>query len=125
MRSTVLALALLFAAPLALSSQTAQANPFSGYKTGTQITQQQMDAFQVGKTTKDQVLEAFGAASRREQLGDTQVWYYDYVNIKHFGKNVQEATVFEFDKKGVLTSKSKSNAVGKTGNPLIDAANGK
>jgi len=52
----------------------------------------------VGKTTQDDV------------RGATQVWYYDFVKIKSFGKNIQEATVFEF---------------GKTGNPLIDAANGK
>ncbi|WP_421570520.1 outer membrane protein assembly factor BamE domain-containing protein [Stenotrophomonas sp. PD6] len=125
MRTTVLTLALLLAAPLALSSQAAHANPFGGYKTGTQITQQQMDAAEVGKTTQDHVRDAYGAPSRREQIGDTQIWYYDYVNIKHFGKNVQEATVFEFGKNGVLTAKSKTNAVGKTGNPLIDAANGK
>lgn len=64
----------------------------------------------MGKTTQDDVRGAFGAPSSREQLGDTQVWYYDFVKIKSFGKNIQEATVFEF---------------GKTGNPLIDAANGK
>ncbi|WP_313342851.1 outer membrane protein assembly factor BamE [Stenotrophomonas sp.] len=125
MRNTALALALLLAAPLTLSTPSAHANPFGGYKTGTEITQKQMDAAEVGKTTQDQIREAYGAPSRREQLGDTQIWYYDYVNIKHFGKNVQEATVFEFNKKGLLSAKSKSNAVGKTGNPLIDAANGK
>lgn len=125
MRNTVLSLALLFAAPLALAPAAAHANPFAGQKTGTQITQQQLDAAVVGKTTQEQVREAFGTPARREQLGDTQVWYYDYVHIKAFGGNTQEATVFEFGKNGVLTAKSKSNAVGKTGNPLLDAANGK
>lgn len=62
------------------------------------LNEQQLDAAEVGKTTQDDV------------RGDTQVWYYDFVKIKSFGKNIQEATVFEF---------------GKTGNPLIDAANGK
>jgi|APAra7269096936_1048531.scaffolds.fasta_scaffold10812_2 outer membrane protein assembly factor BamE (lipoprotein component of BamABCDE complex) len=125
MRITALTLAVLLAAPLVLATSATQANPFGGYKTGTEITQQQLDAAEVGKTTQDNIREAYGAPSRREQLGDTQIWYYDYVNIKHFGKNVQEATVFEFDKKGLLSAKSKSNAVGKTGNALIDAANGK
>lgn len=125
MRVTTLALALLIATPLAASFSPAQANPFGGYTTGTEINQEQMDSAEIGKTTQKQVSEAFGAPSRREQLGDTQVWYYDFVKIKHFGKNVTEATVFEFDKKGVLTAKSKTNSVGKTGNPLIDAANGK
>lgn len=120
-----LALALILATPLAVSTTSAHANPFGGYTTGIAITQQQMDTLEIGKTTQDNVREKFGAPGRREQLGDTQVWYYDYVKIKHFGKNVQEATVLEFNKQGVLTAKSKSNAVGKTGNPLIDAANGK
>ncbi|WP_313218238.1 hypothetical protein [Stenotrophomonas sp.] len=51
-----------------------------------------------------------GKTTQEDVRGDTQVWYYDFVKIKSFGKNIQEATVFEF---------------GKTGNPLIDAANGK
>jgi len=125
MRATTLAFALLIAAPLALVAPPAHANPFGAYTTGTEITQQQLDAAEVGKTTQDDVRGAFGAPSRREQLGDTQVWYYDFVKIKSFGKNVQEATVFEFGKTGVLSAKSKTNAVGKTANPRIDAANGK
>lgn len=41
------------------------------------------------------------------------------------GRNVQKATVFEFDKQGLLSATSKSNAAGKTDKPLIDASNGK
>lgn len=119
------ALALILATPLAVSTTSAHANPFGAYTTGIEITQQQMDALEIGKTNQDHVREMFGAPGRREQLGQTQVWYYDYVKIKHFGRNVQEATVLEFNSQGVLTAKSKSNAVGKTGNPLLDAANGK
>lgn len=122
------ALALLLAVPLALSTPAAHAiNPFGPYVTGTEITQQQMDAAEIGKTTQKQVSEAFGPPNRREQLGDTQVWYYDFTKIKSFGKNVNELTVFEFGKNGVLSAKSKSNgnSGAKTGNPLIDAANGK
>ncbi|EVT72377.1 hypothetical protein X548_08060 [Stenotrophomonas maltophilia 5BA-I-2] len=115
----------MLTAPLAVSTTSAHANPFGAYTTGIEITQQQMDTLEVGKTTQDNIREKFGAPGRREQLGDTQVWYYDFVKIKSFGKNIQEATVLEFNKQGVLTAKSKSNAVGKTGNPLIDAANGK
>jgi outer membrane protein assembly factor BamE len=124
-RNTALALALILATLMIYVIPSVSANPFGAYTTGTEITQAQMDAAEVGKTTQDQIREAFGAPSRREQLGDVQVWYYDFVKIKHFGKNIQEATVFEFGKNGVLKTKSKSNSVGKTGNPLIDAANGK
>ena len=120
-----LTLALMLAAKIVLSPQAADAKPCGAYTTGVEITQQQMDTLEVGKTSQDQVREKFVAPGRREQLGETQVWYYDYVKIKTFGKNIQEATVLEFNKQGVLTAKSKSNAVGKTGNPLLDAANGK
>ena len=122
-----LALALILAAPLAVSTTSAHANPFGAYTTGIEITQQQMDTLEVGKTTQDNIREKFGAPGRREQLGDTQVWYYDFTKIKSFGKNINESTVFEFNKAGVLTAKSKSNGTGgaKTGNPLLDAANGK
>jgi len=120
-----LTLALILAAPLTLSTTAAHAGPFGDYTTGVEITQAQMDTLEVGKTRQDQVREQFGVPARREQLGDTQVWYYDYVKIKAIGKNIQEATVLEFNGQGVLTAKSKSNAIGKTGNPLLDAANGK
>jgi outer membrane protein assembly factor BamE (lipoprotein component of BamABCDE complex) len=123
-----LTLALMLAAPLTLSVPAAHAfNPFGAYVTGTEITPAQMDAAEIGKTTQKQVSEAFGAPNRREQLGDTQVWYYDFTKIKSFGKNINESTVFEFNKAGVLTAKSKSNGTSgaKTGNPLLDAANGK
>jgi len=119
MRISALALAAILAAPLAFTAAPAHANPFGGPKTGVQITQAQMDAFEVGKATQDQVREAFGAPTRREQLGDTQVWYYDYAHIKHFGKNVQESTVFEFDKNGKLKVKSKGAAPASTGNPFM------
>ena len=65
-----LTLALMLAAPLALSTTAAHANPFGAYTTGVEITQQQMDTLEVGKTSQDQVREKFGAPGRREQLGD-------------------------------------------------------
>ncbi len=116
-------LALFLAAPLALSATDAQA--FGAHVTGVHITAAQLDALQVGTTSQDEIRDQFGTPARREQVGDTQIWYYDYVKIPPFGKNIQEATVFEFNAKGVLVAKSKTNAVGKTGNPLLDAANGK
>ncbi len=92
-----LALALILAVPLAVSTTSAHANPFGAYTTGIEITQQQMDTLEVGKTTQDNIREKFGAPGRREQLGDTQVWYYDFVKIKSFGKNIQEATVLDHE----------------------------
>ncbi|WP_099545328.1 outer membrane protein assembly factor BamE [Stenotrophomonas maltophilia] len=117
MRAFILTLAL--ATPLTLAAGPAHANPFAAHTTGTDITQKQLDELEVGKATQDQVREKFGAPTRREQLGDTQVWYYDYAKIKHFGKNVQESTVFEFGKDNVLKVKSKGAAPAKTGNPFL------
>lgn len=120
-------LALLTMVSLAAIAPSVHAQ-FLTHKAGTQISKEQMDALEVGKTTKQQVLEAFGAPNRREQLGDVQVWYYDFTKIATFGKNVSESTVLEFDKAGVLVSKAKSGGAGgagKTGNPLLDAAQGK
>lgn len=84
-----LTLALMLAAPLALSTTAAHANPFGAYTTGVEITQQQMDTPKSARPARP-VREKFGAPGRREQLGDTQVWYYDYVKIKTFGKNIQK-----------------------------------
>lgn len=117
MRAFILALAL--ATPLAMTATSAHANPFAAHTTGTEITQKQLDELEVGKATQDHVREKFGAPTRREQLGDTQVWYYDYAKIKHFGKNVQESTIFEFGKDNVLKVKSKGAAPAKTGNPFL------
>lgn len=112
-------LALLLATPLAMTAPQALANPFAAHTTGTEITQKQMDELEVGKATQDDVREKFGAPTRREQLGDTQVWYYDYAKIKHFGKNVQESTIFEFGKDNVLKAMSKGAAPARTGNPFL------
>lgn len=121
MKKLILAAAL--AVPCLMHAPAAEA--FLNHTTGTEITREQMDALVVGKTTRQEVMEAFGAPARREQLGDTQVWYYDYSKIKSFGKNVNESTVLEFNSKGILLSKSKSGSTGKGGNALLDAAGGK
>lgn len=113
----------LLAALLCTTPALTHAFPLD-YKTGTEISKEQMDSLQIGKTTKQQVIEAFGAPNRREQMADSQIWYYDYNKIASFGKNVSESTVLEFDKAGLLISKAKSAGSGKTGNALIDAANG-
>ncbi len=113
------ALVLLLAAPLAFAVAPVHANPFGDHVTGIAITQAQLDELEIGKTTQDQIRGKYGAPTRREQLGDTQVWYYDYARIKAFGRNVQESTVFEFGKDGRLKVKSKGGAPTSTGNPFL------
>ncbi len=90
------ALSLALAAP-------AQAGWFS-VSDGTQVSQEQFEGFVVGKATKADVTEAIGHPQRREQLGDHQAWYYDFSKLS-YGRAVEQSTVFEFDKAGVLVEK--------------------
>lgn len=92
----------LLALSLALSSPV-NAGLFS-LKQGTQVSQEQFEGLTVGKATKADVTEALGHPQRREQLGDNQVWYYDFSKLS-YGRAIEEATVFEFDKAGVLVEK--------------------
>ncbi|QNP42021.1 outer membrane protein assembly factor BamE [Lysobacter terrestris] len=108
----------MLALSLALSSP-ASAGLFS-IKDGTQVSQEQFDSFAVGKTRKADVTEALGHPQRREQLGDNQVWYYDFSKLS-YGRAIEEATVFEFNKSGVLVEKYRTG----NGNDDKDGKSGK
>jgi outer membrane protein assembly factor BamE (lipoprotein component of BamABCDE complex) len=112
--STVLSLSLLGCANSPLD-----------YKTGTEVTQSQLSQFVAGKTSQAQVISAIGQPNKKETLGKKELWYYDYNKISAlFGGNVSESTVFEWDGAGKLIQSYKTGKSGKTGNALIDAANG-
>ena len=115
-------IALAAFAAIALS---ACATDFMAYKTGTEVTAEQMAQFKPGETTQQQVIAAIGAPGRREALNNKELWYYDFNKIRHIGGNVNEATVFEWDASGKLLQTYKTGSSAKTGNPLIDAANGR
>jgi outer membrane protein assembly factor BamE len=98
------------------------------YATGTPVTDQQMQSFKKGKTTQDQVVAAIGYPSTKAEVTGKEVWSYPYTLIAAlpFSPNKQETTVFEWSAKGVLLNFYKAGgAAGTTGNPLLDAANGK
>jgi len=114
----------VLALSLAFSPAHAGFKDFLSHRSGTEITQEQLDSLKVGKSKKADVIEVVGQPGRKEQLGDHQVWYYDFSVIRSFGKNVNESTVFEFNKAGVLVDKYKTGS-GKAGNPLQEAAAGK
>ncbi|MGH8817463.1 MAG: outer membrane protein assembly factor BamE domain-containing protein [Achromobacter pestifer] len=109
----IIALSLLF-------SSAHAGTDFLSHESGIEVTQDQFASVEIGRTQKQDVVTAIGHPSRKEQLGDNQTWYYDYAKIRSFGKNVSEATVFEFNKDGVVIEKYKTG--GKAGNPLTDAA---
>lgn len=115
-------LVLAAAAALMLS---ACATDFMAYKSGTEITAEQLAQFQPGVSTQPQVQAAVGAPNRRESLNGKELWYYDFNKIRHVGANVNEATVFEWDASGKLLQTYKTGSTARTGNALIDAANGR
>lgn len=89
------------------------------YKTGVEVTQETLNKVQVHKTTKSQVESIVGYPTRKQTLGKNEIWYYDFTSISHnpFGGNIDEATVIEFNTKGVVTKKYKTKSAGE--NPLL------
>ncbi|WP_115717578.1 hypothetical protein [Gallaecimonas mangrovi] len=93
-----------------------------GYETGVQVTAAQMKTFTDGKTTQKDVIKAIGHPMRKEMIRSTEAWYYDYTYIAPLPgqANTSEATVFEFNSKGILKSHYKTAA--KSQDPLSKAA---
>ena len=90
------------------------------YTQGKEVTAAQLEGFVVGKSTKADVEQVVGNPQRKQDLNGGEIWYYDFTKISAnpFGGNVDESTVFEFSKKGVLTKKYKSKGSGNA-NPLL------
>lgn len=109
-------------------AQVAKLDETLSYKTGTFVTDQQVNSFQKGKTTQDQVVAAIGYPSDKLNVSGKEVWRYPYNKINAIpfaGQNESFTTVIEFNTKGVLMNAYKANGQqGKSGNALLDAANG-
>lgn len=106
---------------LSVVTGCAQVGDMGAYKTGVEVTQAQMDSLKPG-SSKDDVFKSVGGPARKDQVNGVETWYYDFSKIKHFGGNVSETTVFEFDKAGKLIKSYKTGNNQKTGNALLDAA---
>ncbi len=92
------------------------------YTTGTDVKPEQM-ALIVDKTSKKaDVIGKIGQPNRKAQVGTTEIWYYDFTKITHFSGNVNESTVFEFNKNGVVQAHYKTNKTGGSNNALLNAA---
>lgn len=93
------------------------------HRTGTEVTNEQLSSFKPGKTTREDVVSAIGHPAQKSEHMGKEIWTYPFTLIAAIGKDRQESTIFEFDKKGVLLSAYKAGAVpGQTGNPLLNAA---
>ncbi|HET9113975.1 MAG TPA: hypothetical protein VFN66_08915 [Burkholderiales bacterium] len=79
-------------------------------KSGTQISQEQMAKLIDNKSTQDDVVAVVGEPNRKAQVGQKEIWYYDFiqVGVPYIGKNIHEATAFEFNQKGILLTHYKT-----------------
>lgn len=92
------------------------ATDFGAYKTGVEVPAVKMDQIVVNKSIKADVESIVGYPTKKEMLGSTEIWRYQFQKIRHIGANVNEDTIFEFDKKGVVIKKYKTG--GTSANPL-------
>ena len=118
---------LIIAATISLSAcgTVPGLSDLGAYKTGTQITQEQMNSITDGKSVQADVVSAVGQPNRKSQVGVKEIWYYDFNQIGQalIGKNISETTAFEFNAKGTLISHYKtSGQSGSSSNPLLKAA---
>ena len=96
---------------------------FKGYVTGTLVDQATLDKIELGKTNTAGIIALIGHPTDKQETRKGESWIYPYTAITHFQGNTSETTTVEFDKNGIVTAAYKSDGqVGKTGNPLLDAA---
>lgn len=94
-------------------------------KTGTQVSAEQMASVVDKKTTQAEVVSMIGQPNRKTEAGGNTVWYYDFNQIGQaiIGKNINETTAFEFNKKGVVLTHYKTGGQqGTSSNALLKAA---
>lgn len=107
-------------------AQIAKVSAPLDYTTGVNVSAAQMAAFTDKKTTKSDVIGALGQPGTKSEVAGTEIWNYGYTFIPGVPftsqKNVSETTVFEFDKRGVLSKHYKTAANTQNTNPLLNAA---
>lgn len=94
-------------------------------RTGTQVTEAQLNQIIDGKTTQDQVVALLGHPNRKSQSGNRAVWSYDFTQIGQavIGRNISETTVIELNAKGVVVAHYKTGGQGgQSNNALLRAA---
>lgn len=121
MKKTLTVLA--FSSLAACGSVPSGVSDFGAMKTGTQVSQVQMDQVVDAKTKQADVVALVGQPNRKVQVGTKTIWYYDFNQIGQaiIGKNINETTAFEFNNKGVVVAHYKTAGVA-GGNALLKAA---
>ncbi|MCT7947687.1 outer membrane protein assembly factor BamE domain-containing protein [Shewanella septentrionalis] len=97
---------------------------FMAYKDGTYISPEVEKTLIVGKTTTEDVKNAFGAPSDMKQVGDLTIYSYNYTEINHIAPNKNEKVVLEFKKDGTLKRITRGKGTATTAsNPLLRGFN--
>ncbi len=99
-----------------IGCSTSNIQDIGAYTNGTMVTKEQMATLKIGKSKKKDVEEKIGYPQNKSKLGKIEIWKYPYSKIRHIGANINETTVFEFNRRGVLIKKYKVQ--GTAGNPL-------
>lgn len=90
------------------------------YKTGVEISQESLESVKVSQSTREDVEQKLGYPMRKNEVSGREIWYYDFTKISAnpFGGNVDETVVIEFDKRGRVVKKYKTQGSGNQ-NPLL------
>lgn len=112
-----LILATILSATLATGCKMSSIADVGAYETGTKVTQEQMSQLTDNISTADDVEKLIGYPTKKEQVGKKEIWYFDYTKIPHFGSNISETSVFEFNSKGILAKHYKAEKAPE--NPLL------
>lgn len=72
-----------------------------------------MDQIQLNKSTKSDIEKMIGYPHRKQAFGKGEIWYYDYKAISYIPFVLPEngTTVFEFNLKGIVTKKYKTDSI--------------
>lgn len=90
------------------------------YTEGTQITEAKMMEIKEGVSKKSDVEKLIGYPPSKQEMKNGEIWRYPYTKIRHIGSNISETTVFEFNEKGVVVKKYKTQGAASS-NPLLNA----
>ena len=98
---------------------------FAGYKSGVQVKNEDLKKIVPNKSKARDVIAAIGNPPEKKQVGQKEVWSYPYTHTPPLGATISETTVVEFNSNGVVIAAYKAGGrTSKTGNALIDTANG-
>lgn len=90
------------------------------YQKGLEVNQNKLDAIIIGKSTQEDVEKIIGYPARKTNIGNKEIWYYNFTRITSLpGFDKDESTVFEFNKKGIVVKKYKTQGSGNN-NPLLN-----